>query len=335
LISIKDIARQAGVSHSTVSRALRNSPLVNAKTTKLIHRIAQEKGYVASAVARSLVNRRTDTIGVVVTTIADPFAGEVVGGIEEAALARGYSVILSASHSDPARELHAVHSFQERRVDGVLVMASSIGAQYGPMLRGMDAPIVLINSHHAGEFDYSIRIDDFAGGREAVAHLTELGHRRIAYIGDRLGLESDARRLAGYRSQLEDAGIRYNPGLVLYADGDPAGGLEAMSRLLRGKTTPTAVFCYNDRQALGAMRAAREGGLQIPRDISIVGFDDLFLSSYADPPLTTVRQPKHDMGCQAVKMLLDIMGGGRPAGLTTTGTLIVRESTARPVDYAR
>ena len=225
MISIKDIAREARVSHSTVSRALRNSPLVNAQTSELIRRIASERGYVASAVARSLVNKRTNTIGVVVTTIADPFAGEVIGGIEELALAHDYSVILTASHSDPARELHAVQSFQERRVDGVLVMASRIGVHYLPMLSEMKAPIVLINSHHPGEFIYSVRIDDFACARTATLHLIDLGHKRIGYIGDRFGFQSDAGRLAGYRGQIEDAGLGFEPELVVHGDGGPAGGL--------------------------------------------------------------------------------------------------------------
>jgi len=330
MISIKDIAREARVSHSTVSRALRNSPLVNARTSKLIHRIAGEKGYIASAVARSLVKQRTNTIGVVVTTIADPFAGEVIGGIEESALAHDYSVILAASHSDRARELHAVQSFQERRVDGVLVMASRIGARYLTILSEMKAPIVLINSHHPREFIYSVRIDDFAGARTATSHLIDLGHQRIAYIGDRFGFQSDAGRFKGYRRQIEESGLVFLPKLVVYGDGGPAGGLEAMSRLLSLGPPPTAVFCYNDRQALGAMRAVREHGLRVPKDISIVGFDDLFLSSYADPPLTTIRQPKHEMGCQAMEILLELVAGGKPSSRITTGTLIVRQSTAPP-----
>src|SRR5579871_3048800 len=147
-VSIKDIARAARVSHSTVSRALRDSPLVNPETRALIRKIAEARGYTVSEVARSLVTKRTKTIGVVVSTIADPFAGEVVSGVEEVALVQGYSVILAACQSDPNRELRAVQSFHERRVDGILVMASQIGARYLPLLSDMKTPIVLINSHH-------------------------------------------------------------------------------------------------------------------------------------------------------------------------------------------
>jgi len=330
MVSIKDIARAAHVSHSTVSRALRHSPLVNAKTSAKIRKIAEERGYTVSAVARSLVTRRTDTIGVVVTTIADPFAGEVVSGVEEFALAHGYSVILAACHADPAREMRAVQSFHERRVDGILVMASRIGAHYLDVLSEMKAPIVLINSHHAGEFVHSVRIDDLNGAQTATRHLLDLGHRRIAYLGDKLGFQSDAARLAGYRHALEGAGIKFDPALVAHGDGSAAGGLNAMVNLLSAPAPPTSVFCYNDRQALGAMRAVREHGLRVPSDISVVGFDDLFLSSYTNPPLTTIRQPKHEMGQLAAEILLQLLSGEHPDSRICTGTLVVRESTAAP-----
>src|SRR5215510_2914366 len=301
MISIKDIARAAGVSHSTVSRALRNSPLVNAKTAARVRKIAKKQKYVASAVARSLVTQRTNTIGVVVTSIADPFAGEVVDGIEECALANNYSVILVASHGDPDRELRAVQSFHERRVDGVLVMASRVGARYRSRLSGLRSPVVLINSHHNGEFTYSVRIDNVGSARTATMHLVELGHRRIAYIGDEQGFQSDSERFSGFQKALKEAGIPFDSTLVTYGDGTPARGMHAMAQLLSLPELPTGVFCYNDREALGAMRAVREHGLRVADDVSIVGFDELFLSSYTDPPLTTIEQPKHEMGSRPPK----------------------------------
>jgi LacI family transcriptional regulator/LacI family repressor for deo operon, udp, cdd, tsx, nupC, and nupG len=327
MISIKDIARVAQVSHSTVSRALRDSPLVNSETRALIHKIAQEKGYTVSAIGRSLATRRTKTIGVVVTTIADPFAGEVVSGLEEFALLHDYSVMLVASHSDPDREIRAVQSFQERRVDGVIVMASRIGAHYPRILVELQVPIVLINSHHPGGFTHSVSIDNAAGARTAVRHLLELGHARVAYIGDRFGFQSDMERLTGYRETIEQAGLSFEPDLVAYGDGSPAGGREAMLRLLDLHTPPTAALCYNDREALGAMRAARERRLVVPDDISIVGFDDLFLASFTDPPLTTVRQPKREMGAQAGEILLQLLRGERPESRMNEGVLVVRGST--------
>src|SRR5262249_45678611 len=206
---------------------------VNAKTAARVRQIAKTQNYVASAVARSLVNQRTNTIGVVVTSIADPFAGEVVGGIEDCALANNYSVILAASHGDPDREFRAVQSFHERRVDGVLVMASRVGAQYLSGLSGMKSTVVLINSHHRGEFSYSVRIDNVGGAKTATWHLAELGHRRIAYIGDEQGFQSDSERFSGYRKALKEAGLPFDSVLVAYGDGTPLRGLHALSELLR------------------------------------------------------------------------------------------------------
>jgi DNA-binding LacI/PurR family transcriptional regulator len=190
-VSIKDIARLAGVSHSTVSRALRNSPLIPSPTAQRIQQIARESGYTASAVARSLVTRKTQAIGVVVTSIADPFNGDLVDGIEEVANQHGYSVILATSQADPGREMAVVRSFGERRVDGVLVASSRVGSLYLPMLEELNIPIVLVNNQHGSDFVYSITVDNVDGMYQATRHLIELGHRRIAYLGDRLGLHSD------------------------------------------------------------------------------------------------------------------------------------------------
>src|SRR5580658_1808872 len=205
--SIKDIARVAGVSHSTVSRALRNSPLVNPKTIQDIQGIARGMGYQPSAVARGLVTRKTLTIGVVVTTIADPFVSEVVTGIELAANDSGYSVFLADSNADPAREKSVVHSFAERRVDGIVVTSSRVGALYTPLLSEMMVPIVLINNQHPGQFVHSVMIDNVPASREATDHLIRLGHRRIAYVGDQYGYQSDTERFTGYREALGLAAV--------------------------------------------------------------------------------------------------------------------------------
>ncbi|MBM3748975.1 MAG: LacI family transcriptional regulator [Acidobacteria bacterium] len=330
-VSIKDIARAANVSHATVSRALRSSPLVKRETAALVRRIAEERGYKVSAVARSLVTRRTSTVGVVVTTITDPFAGEVVGGIEECALDHGYSVFLANSNAEPEREIKVVHSFEEHRVDGIVVTSSRVGALYIPMLSEMRIPIVLINNHHPGEFVHSVMIANVEASREAVHHLIGLGHRRIAYLGDRFGRQSDTERFSGYREALEEADLPFLPELVAHGDGRPEGGALAMERLLSLAEPPTAVFCYNDMSALGALQRLRVAGWRVPRDLSLVGFDDLFVAQYTDPRLTTVRQPRRQMGRLAMETLLKLIGGA-PAGghIRVAGELVVRESTAPP-----
>ncbi len=328
-VSIKDIARAARVSHSTVSRALHSSPLVNRETAERIRRIACEMGYRPSAVARSLVTRKTKTIGVVVTTIADPFIAEVVSGIEEVANDHGYSVFLANCNADPEREVKVVHSFHERRVDGILVTASRVGALYMPLLSEMKVPIVLINNQHPGEFVHSVMIDNVTASREATQHLIRLGHRRIAYIGDQFGFQSDSERFSGYRQALEAADLPFLPELVAHGDGKPEGGMRAMEKLLALAEPPTAVFCYNDLSALGALRVIQWHGLNVPLDISIVGFDDLFIASYTNPPLTTIRQPKQQMGRMAMEILLKLFSGlNSTTNIKVSGELIIRGSTA-------
>jgi DNA-binding LacI/PurR family transcriptional regulator len=328
-VSIKDIARLAGVSHSTVSRALHKSPLIPPATAQRIQRIAEEQGYTASAIARSLVTRRTQAIGVVVTSIADPFNGDVVDGIEEVANERGYSVILATSQADPQRELAVVRSCQERRVDGILVASSRVGALYVPLLSELEVPIVLLNNQHESDFAYSVRIDNVHGMRLITEHLLDLGHTRIAYVGDRFGLHSDEERLAGYREALNGRKIPVNKRLVVRGDGkaDEAGA--ALDQLLTGRGRPTAIACYNDMTALGLVQRAQELGISVPGDLSVTGFDDIPFAAFAGPPLTTIRQPRRDMGRRAMKLLFALLNGA-PAEKTHIihGELIVRNSTA-------
>src|ERR1039457_6990121 len=328
--SIKDIARLARVSHPTVSRALQNSPLVNAKTAEKIRKIAKESGYRASAVARGLVTRRTRTIGLVVTTVADPFTSEVVTGIEQTANDHGYCVFLADSNADPDRERKIVQSFAEQRVDGIIVTSSRVGALYLPLLSEMMVPIVLVNDQHPGAFTRTIMICNRSEERAAASHLIEFGHRRIGFIGDQFGYQSDTERFAGYREALNAAAIPFLPELVVRGDGKPEAAMRAMDELLALKGPPTAVCCYNDMSALGAMRSIHMQGLRVPEDISIAGFDDLFVASYTQPPLTTVRQPMRRMGQLAMENLIKLMSGQESVvRIKINAELIVRESTAR------
>ncbi len=330
-ISIKDIARKADVSHSTVSRALRNSPLVNQETAERIKQIAKESNFRVSAIGRSLATGRTNTLGVVATTIEDPFISEVVSGAEDAANAHGYSLILTNSNANPDRELKVVYSFEERRVDGIIVLDSRVGSVYVPMLARMKVPIVLINSQHPGEFVHSIAIDNVAASQTATRYLVHLGHTRIAYIGKSGGYQSDSERASGYRRALEAAGIAERPEYIVPGDGKPESGKNAMDQLLSLPEPPTAVFCYNDLTAIGALSAIRARGLTVPGDISIVGFDDIGIASFTQPPLTTIRQPKQQMGRAATEMLLSLLKESTPSSVRKVqGELIVRESAAPP-----
>jgi DNA-binding LacI/PurR family transcriptional regulator len=255
----------------------------------------------------------------------------VITGIEEMAESERYSVFLANCNADPVREARVVERFEERRVDGIIVMASRVGALYMPHLLKMRIPIVLVNNFGQGEFVYSVSIDNLSASENATAYLIELGHRRIAYIGDRYGFQSDTDRFGGYRQALQKADITFQPELVAQGDGKPAGGEAAMRNLLRLRNRPSAIFCYNDMTAIGALRTVRAERLHVPEDVSIVGFDDLLLASYAFPALTTVRQPMAHMGRIATQIVLKLLAGEtRDFNLKVPGELIIRESTAPP-----
>jgi DNA-binding LacI/PurR family transcriptional regulator len=271
-------------------------------------------------------------MGVVVGTIIDPFTSEILSGVEDTADASGYSVILASSKADPDREVRIVQSLEDRRVDGILIMASRVGAAYLPLLANMAIPIVLIdNQNPAAAFVHSIGIENTGASQSAVRFLIQLGHRRIAYIGGRYGYQSDAQRLNGYRQALEAASLSINENYVVHVDPGPEGGQTAMVNLLALSPPPTAVFCYNDLTALGVLSAAQSKRLKVPDDLSVIGFDDLNISAYLNPPLTTVRLPKHQLGCAAAQTILTLISGGTVENRRSLHCdLILRESTAPP-----
>jgi len=333
-VSIKDIARAAGVSHPTVSRALSDSPLINRETKARIQRLAREMGYSPNALARGLVTRQTYSVGVVVTTLADPFVAEIVQGIEATAHDHGYAVVLSTCGAVPEREISAVEMLRSKRVDGVIVTASRIGALYLEHLERVGVPIVLINNQNeqSGRYTFTVTVDNRHGGKLAAGHLVKLGHRRIAYVSGPANHSSDLDRQAGYRQALLEGGIEPQPALVVPGNGRPSGGEQALARLLSVNERPTAVFCYNDMTAIGLVHAARQAGLAVPRDVAVVGFDDILFASYLYPPLTTVAQPRVEMGERAMGMMLSLIlgrenGAEEPPIIVVQGKLIVRAST--------
>jgi LacI family repressor for deo operon, udp, cdd, tsx, nupC, and nupG len=332
VLSLKDIAKSARVSQSTVSRALRNSPLVSVETRARIRHIAAESNFRVSHVGRSLATGRTHSIGVVVSSISDPFIAEVVSGLEEVTSARGYPLILATSQGDPGREIKMVHQFQDRRVDAVVLTGGSrLGPIHVPMLADLNIPVVVMNGQGTAHFAHSIVVDNVAAGHTVVRFLAQLGHRRIAYIGDRFGCESNVAREEGYRRGLAAHHLPYRPDLVLAGDAQPESAMLAMEQLLSLPERPTAVFCYDDLTALAALRAIYRRHLRVPDDISVVGFDDLPMAQYAHPALTTIRQPKRIMGRLAAETLFDLLAGRRaPETRRLPTELIVRESTAPP-----
>ena len=336
-VSIQDIAETAGVSHSTVSRALHNSDLIRPEVRQRIQQLAQEMGYTPNAVAQSLKVQRTNTIGLVIASIADPFAGRVVRGIEEVAQANQISLLLSVSHNDPELELGIIETFHRRRVDGVISATAQIRGPYMARLTQLKMPTVLINQQAESEADqlHSVDADDYAGARQAVEHLLALGHRKIGYMGVGNRVQSNRRRFAGYCDTLSSAGIAVDAQWVriaptvnnLRAD-DVLDGQAMLPEVL--PTGVTALFCYNDQIAVGVLMACRELGLRVPEHLSVVGYDDVDIARYVTPSLTTIHQPKLRLGEIAMQMLLDILEGKSVQSRILPNELMVRESTATP-----
>lgn len=334
-VSIEDIARTAGVSHSTVSRALQGSSLISVDVRERIQRIADQMGYTPNAVARSLQKRRTNTIGLVVTSIADPFFPDVVRGVEEVARTANFSVFLSASHNESEQEKAIIDSFHQRRVDGILIAASRISSGYEARLNRTRLPIVLVNSQVESQPQrlHWVAVDDYLGAQLAVEHLLQLGHRAIGYLGTESRPKSNHHRLEGYRSMLAAAGIALSeswvaiaPDIDTSAEEDAIIGRILLPRLLDEGVT--AVFCYNDMFAVGALLACRERGIVVPQELSIVGFDDTTTAEYVTPPLTTVHQPKVRLGSLAAEMLLNLLNEHPVENAILAPTLTLRASTA-------
>ncbi len=314
---MEDIARLAGVSVSTVSRALAGSPRVTGDTRERIEAAVRETGYVVNQVAQGLRLQRSRQLLVLLPTIANPFFAEVVQGIEEAAGAAGYGVLVGSTEGDPAREAVLARQLLTGVVDGLVLLT-------GRLPDGLDAParagqVVAVSETIEGIDLPTAAIDNQAAARAAVDHLIALGHRRIAHIAGPRGNVLTAQRIAGWSVAAgRDAAL-------VFGDFTMASGEAAMADLLARSSSPTAVFCANDEMAIGAIKAARDAGLRVPEDLSVIGFDDISFAAFTYPPLTTIRQPRRAFGAAAVAALLD---GHSPPNLAYT--LIIRASTAPP-----
>ncbi len=334
-ISIKDLARQAGVSVPTVSRALRGSGRVSEATRQRILQLATEVGYTPSLVARGLVTQRSYCVGLVVTMFADPFHSEVAQGVEEEARQHGYSIFLASTGVDPEREVEVVRTFQGRQVDGIIVSSSRVGNRYAELLRESGTPVVLVNTHVDSQDLYTIGHDDYAGGRQMIDHLLARGYRRIAYAGNERGVRTNGERCRAWEDGLRAVGLE--PLVTgLGPNGRLHGGTIAGHHILAAaqqqwQAPPDAIYCYNDTMAIGVMATLRDHGLQVPKDVALTGFDDIDVAVYLDPPLTTIRQPRYAMGVQAMQLLLALINGEvehtQPQRSVLSGELVIRAST--------
>lgn len=335
-VTIKDIARKAGFSHTTVSRALNGNPAIPEKTAATIRDIAEELGYLPSAAARGLKTRRSRVLGVLVSRIDNPYFGEIIQGIEDGIRDSGYSIFIASSSLDPYKEKNIIQAFSEHRVDGVILGSVRVERRNMSLLTQHGIPAVVINNQCAWSQKYSIAHDDAYGARLVTRHLIELGHCRIAYLGNTRAPRINNNRLLGLSGELEANGFALDKQLVInQPGGEIENGATCMAALLNQSPSFTAVFCFNDLMAIGALSVLQQRGLRVPEDVSLAGFDNIPYSAYTTPPLTTFDQPKRSIGAEAATMLLELINSSsspgnhqKPIMKMMRGELLARKSTA-------
>lgn len=327
-VTLQMVAQRAGVSPSTVSRILNGTASVSPDKQQAVDAAIKALGFLPNPVARGLAGGRTLSVGVVTQTISSPFYGEALHGIEVELERAGYIPIFVSGHWQETEERKALEALLSRRVDGVIVLA---GRLPNAALQGYarSVPMVVVGRDIAGPQLFSFGFDNRAGGYLATQHLIECGHSKIAFIAGDPDHEDALDRQAGYRQALEQAGIGFDPQLVVHGDFSESSGLLAVNRMLEGRLPFTAIFAANDQMAIGAALGLYRKNVRIPDDVSLVGFDDLAPAKFAIPPLTTVRQGVYELGAQAAIAMLAMLRGQAPAVELPQPVLVPRESTRR------
>lgn len=331
-VTIVDVANEAGVSYSTVSRVVNNKTYVKPETRARVLRAMTRLGYQANLQARSLAGGRSNVIGLLVTELTTQYMGEIVGGIEEVLTANQYELMLYTTHRKKTKESAFVNMMARGLADGLLIVLPREPEAYLLSLRQRNFPYVLIDQLGIDETDLSVVAANRDGGYAATTHLIGLGHRRIGLITGWLDMISTIHRLEGYRAALADNHIAFDDDLMYVGDFTQTSGYRGANALLDLPEPPTAIFAMNDMAAQGVMDAVRDRGLRVATDISIVGFDDVPIASMVTPPLTTVRQPLTEMGQRATQMLVNLIQNPAESqhSVVLPTTLVVRNSTAPP-----
>ncbi|WP_426448117.1 LacI family DNA-binding transcriptional regulator [Paenibacillus sp. S-38] len=325
--TIYDVAREAGVSIATVSNAIRGKGKISPKKREEILEIVERLQYQPSMIASALTGKRTYTLGLLVPDISNPFFGEIARAVEERGQQLGYSVIICSTDNKDERVERYISLLEQKSVDGIIIGTGISDAALLERLSSRSVPVAMIARDLPSADVHKVVIDDYLGGELAARHLLELGHRRFGVISEKHNRE----RVRGFCETVERSGQALAPcGIRIFGDDDQIqDGGRAAAELLELEARPTALFCCNDMSATGALRAAKARGLAVPRDISIVSFDNTILSEVCDPPMTTIAQPMEEMGRLVVDALLQELGeGGAKQRLVLQPVLLVRGSTA-------
>src|SRR5262249_34057921 len=326
-VTMEDVAREAGVSRALVSLVMRDSPKVSDKRRARVLIAAQRVGCRPNAMARGLASRRTRTIGVLLNDLRNPFFAEMMDGIVEAADELDYRLLIGTGRREAAGERRAVDAFFEHRADGLLLVSPRLPLRE-VLAIGRSTPTVAVGRPLKDTHVDSVTNDDVTGAKLAVRHLAGLGHRRIAHVDGGRGAGASARR-RGYVREMEKLGLEP---LVVPGEFTEAAGVRAAERLLDGKTHPTAVFAANDLVAVGALDRLEDAGLRVPGDISIIGYDNTFLAALHHISLTTIDQPRPDIGRLALTTLVERIDGVRSDAVhhRVEPSLVVRGTTGPP-----
>ena len=311
MANIKDVALHASVSVTTVSHVVNGTRFVSEVARQRVEAAVRELGYVPSAVARSLKHNTTRTFGMVIPNNSNPYFAEIIQGVEARSFAAGYNVILCNSNDDPERQAAYLRVLAEKRIDGLIFVVTGSDAVVRATLGGINTPLVLLDREVSGISSDLVEVNHVLGSQMATQHLLELGHPRVACISGPPGLSPSSQRRAGWKDALDKAGVERKESDLARGDFTARGGYLAMQTLLKRRPRPTAVFACNDLMAFGALAAAREAGIAVPQQLSIVGFDDIELAAFSAPPLTTVAQPKLEIGTLAAELLLERVNTSR------------------------
>ncbi|HXM11028.1 MAG TPA: LacI family DNA-binding transcriptional regulator [Terriglobales bacterium] len=331
-MDLREIARRAGVSIATVSRVINRTPTVNPRLARRVLKLVDEIGYFPNTQARALVSGRSKIFGLIVSEITNPFFPEIVAVFEKIAVEHGYEILLTSTVHDPKLMESSVRRMIERRVDGVAVMTFGMEELLLEDLKLRRVPLVFVDIGPPLPRISNIRIDYLHGIRQAIQHLAALRHQRIAFVTGPLSLKSAIARRDAFLQSMQEIGLAVDPQLVVAGDHTTEGGMDAAAKLLRVPAKPTAILCSNDMTAIGVMRKSYEDGVVIPRDLSLVGFDDVRLARFMLPPLTTVQMSQAELARLAFEALLadvdrqDPMSNGTEYALQTN--FILRKSTA-------
>ena len=327
MVTIKDVARAAGVSVATVSRVWNDAAFVSPETRQRVAEIAARLGYSPHGAARSLITRTTFALGVLLPDLYGEFFSEIIRGIDHRAQAAGYHLLVSSSH-ESKDEIDAALRSMRGRVDGMIIMSSDLEARRTLHALQGSFPVVLLNGGAESDAFDTITIENHEGAREMTRHLLARGHRRIAMIGGPRRNFDAAERLRGYESALAEKGIALDESLLVQGDFSELSGHRAVKQLLALEPRPTAIFAANDSMAIGALSALRENDLRVPDDMAVAGFDDIPLARYMHPPLSTVHVDISQLGERAAALLLSTLEQGtRPhEHLQLSTTLVIRAS---------